>query len=588
MNKLINMNLGGMPFQIDDDAYSILSAYLTAIKRKFNDREIVEDIEARLAEMFHDNLKATGKQIISTSNVNEAIEVMGKPEEFEQGYADFDDTDSYQGTSSYSTQARKFFRDADDKVLGGVVSGLTKYFGINNPTWFRVGLFVLPFIDWLGLYISTSLVVLIYIVMWIVVPKAKTSTQKMQMRGEPINLDNIERSFNDGFNTVKKNLSSEQTTHVGNGIEAFIKGVLKVLLFIALAITVLFTLSIIIGLIAVAFGMGITSPTINQYLTGSALTTWSAVIGVIFMCIAPAVFLITLLIKLLFKHSIKMPIILAGTVSAFILGLILSSVSVGSVANDFNKVAKVKESTTLFTEPQELFIYGNELTDVSKKISFTAFNDEHSINDNVDLRIKESLGEETTLTISKKARGKNNQLAKDRTESLEYSYNINGNQLYFDEFFTIGDKDLFRNQEVDITLKIPVNTILNFDDSAYGVVKNANINGEYYSDYRLDKGKRWKLIDNKLAQIDQQGNLIETNDDVSEPSSSLESRIEEELGIRNLNIDFDESENHVEVSLLGKEILTIDVLERDENNEPKRVNIRFGNKTIDNLEINKN
>lgn len=589
MNKLINMNLGGMPFQIDDEAYSILNAYLSAVKRKFNDQEIVEDIEARLAEMFHDNLKATGKQIVSTTNVNEAIEVMGKPEEFEQGYAESDYTDSYENATGYSKRARKLFRDPDDKVFGGVVSGLTKYFGIDSPTWFRVGLFILPFLDWMGLYISTSLVLLTYIVMWIVVPKAKTATQKMQMRGEPINLDNIERSFNDGFDTVKKNLNRERTSQMGNGIESFIKAVLKVLLFIGLGIAILFTLCIVAGLIATAFGVGLTSPTINQYLTGSALTTWSAVIGIIFMCLAPAVFLITLLIKLLFKHSIKMPMILAGTLSAFILGFVLSVLSVGNVIADFNKIAKVKESSTLFTEPQELFIYGNELTDLSKKISFTAFNDEHSINENVDLRIRESLGNETTLTISKKARGKNHKLAKERLKSLDYSFQITGNQLNFDEFFTIDKNDLFRDQEVDITLKIPTNTVLNFDESAYGVVKNATINGEYYSDYRLSKGKRWKFIGTELAKIDNQGNILKaTNDSEKETTSTLEEIIENEFDIDNLNIDFDfdENENHLEVEVFGKDILTIDVLERNENNEPKRINVQFGNKKLSNLEIN--
>lgn len=588
MNKLINMNLGGMPFQIDDEAYSVLSAYLKAIKRKFHDREIVEDIEARLAEMFHENLKTTGKQIVSTVNVNEAIEVMGKPEEFEQGYADSQDYEQAQNSFTYSKQARKFFRDPSDKVLGGVVSGLTKYFGLMSPTWFRVGLFILPFLDWMGLYISTSLVVLTYIVMWIVVPKAKTATQKMQMRGEPINLDNIERSFNDGFDTVKKNLNHERTTQLGSGIEAFVKGLLKVILFIGLGIVILFTLGIIIGLIATAFGVGILSPTINQYLTGSALTTWSAVFGAVFMCLAPAIFLITLLIKLLFKQSIKMPIIAIGTLSAFIFGLLLSTLSVGRVVNDFTKTAKVKESSILYKEPKELFIFGNELTNLNDKISFTVFDDEHSINDNVDLRIKESLNNETVLTISKKVRGKTVQVANQRVETLNYSYRINENQLYFNEFFTIGKDDLFRGQEIDITLKIPANTILNFDESAYGVVKNANINGEYFSDNRLSNGKRWKLVNNELVQIDRFGNRVESKQHSKYEHSSLEERIEEELGISDLNIDFDfdESDNHIEVELFGKDILIIDVLERDENNEPKRVNVKFGENTIDNLEIN--
>lgn len=588
MNKLINMNLGGMPFQIDDEAYSVLSAYLKAIKRKFHDQEIVEDIEARLAEMFHENLKTTGKQIVSTVNVNEAIEVMGKPEEFEQGYADSQDYEQAQNSFTYSKQARKFFRDPSDKVLGGVVSGLTKYFGLMSPTWFRVGLFILPFLDWMGLYISTSLVVLTYIVMWIVVPKAKTATQKMQMRGEPINLDNIERSFNDGFDKVKKNLNHERTTQLGSGIEAFVKGLLKVILFIGLGIVILFTLGIIIGLIATAFGVGILSPTINQYLTGSALTTWSAVFGAVFMCLAPAIFLITLLIKLLFKQSIKMPIIAIGTLSAFIFGLLLSTLSVGRVVNDFTKTAKVKESSILYKEPKELFIFGNELTNLNDKISFTVFDDEHSINDNVDLRIKESLNNETVLTISKKVRGKTAQVANQRVETLNYSYRINENQLYFNEFFTIGKDDLFRGQEIDITLKIPANTILNFDESAYGVVKNANINGEYFSDNRLSNGKRWKLVNNELVQIDRFGNRVESKQHSKYEHSSLEERIEEELGISDLNIDFDfdESDNHIEVELFGKDILTIDVLERDENNEPKRVNVKFGENTIDNLEIN--
>lgn len=198
-----------MPFQIDVDAYNKLNAYLDAVKRRFShiegNDEIEEDIEARIAEMFQERLQATSRKIVSIRDVDDAIKIMGTPEEFDQFEAENDAySDTNNQRSTYKV-GKKLYRDPDDKVFGGVISGITKYFGFENPTWARIIVAALPILDFFGtLGISTSLLILTYIILWIVIPVAKTPLQKMQMRGERINLDNIERSVNDGVDRVKK------------------------------------------------------------------------------------------------------------------------------------------------------------------------------------------------------------------------------------------------------------------------------------------------------------------------------------------------------------------------------------------------
>ena len=198
MKRAISINLGGIVFNIDDDAYRELQAYLTQIESCFSDREeskeIMNDIEARIAELFNERI-TDYKKVITSKDVRDITDVMGGPEQF--GETEKESTHRQRerfGPSGY----RRMYRDPDNRILGGVCSGMSAYWRI-DPIILRI-LFVIAF---LGL--GTGLI--IYIILWIVLPEAKTKAQKLEMMGEKVNVSNIGKAFKEEFDNVKKNMN---------------------------------------------------------------------------------------------------------------------------------------------------------------------------------------------------------------------------------------------------------------------------------------------------------------------------------------------------------------------------------------------
>jgi len=187
MNKTFNINLGGYPFSIDEDAYNYIQEYLHTIRNHFSTSEscdeILLDIEVRMAELFQEHLK--GRMIISMKEIDEVIAVMGKPEDF--GAEAMGEHKSY-----YSKRQRKaipintgkrLFRDPDDKKLAGVCSGISAYLGIHDPVWVRL--------FFLALIFGAGVGPIMYLAIWFMVPEAVTASDKLSMRGEPSTVENI-------------------------------------------------------------------------------------------------------------------------------------------------------------------------------------------------------------------------------------------------------------------------------------------------------------------------------------------------------------------------------------------------------------
>src|SRR5690554_2369223 len=161
MKKTIQINIGGSVFFIDEDAYRTLSRYLEAIKQYLannEDRdEIIKDIELRIAELLIEK-RASETHAVSLHHIEEIIEVMGQPEDYRM---DDDEEHVYAKKSS-----KKFFRDLDDRFVGGVSAGLAHYIGM-DPVWMRL-LWVLLVLAGAGSPI------IVYIILWIIVPGART------------------------------------------------------------------------------------------------------------------------------------------------------------------------------------------------------------------------------------------------------------------------------------------------------------------------------------------------------------------------------------------------------------------------------
>jgi len=191
MKKTFSINLANQVYNIDEDAYLKLKEYLDRIEGYFADQrerdDIMNDIELRISELFAGRM-GIGKQVINLSDVEEVIGIMGDPREI----SGMDDEP--RNTRERMTGPRRIYRDPDDMMIGGVCSGLGAYLGIDTVI-VRV-LFILFLIFGVGL--------LVYLILWIVVPVARTTAQKLEMRGNPVNTTNIGKFFRDEFESVKK------------------------------------------------------------------------------------------------------------------------------------------------------------------------------------------------------------------------------------------------------------------------------------------------------------------------------------------------------------------------------------------------
>ncbi|HTL80434.1 MAG TPA: PspC domain-containing protein, partial [Bacteroidia bacterium] len=195
MNKTVTINISGIVFHIEEDAYARLQDYLAKVRNKFSSEEgreeIMADIESRIAEIFSEK---TGpfKQVVMMADVENVISQMGEPEVIgeESSSAKTETASDNTDHSGERRYRRRLYRDPDDKVIGGVCSGLGYYFDIDH-VWIRLGFAVLFFVFGTGL--------LFYILLMIIIPKAETTTERLEMRGEPVDINNIGKTIKEEF-----------------------------------------------------------------------------------------------------------------------------------------------------------------------------------------------------------------------------------------------------------------------------------------------------------------------------------------------------------------------------------------------------
>jgi phage shock protein PspC (stress-responsive transcriptional regulator) len=194
MKLTVSINLGGYSFNIDEDAYAELKRYLKNLELHFageeSASEILSDIEARMAELFRTRL--TGyKQVISMDDVRYAISILGTPE-------DLSDNEGPSSREKFSSPGyHRMYRDPDHRIIGGVCSGMGAYWRI-DPLIIRIIFILLIFMGGLG--------ILVYLILYVVLPEAKTTAQKIEMKGNPVNIHNIKNSVKNEFDNVRKNM----------------------------------------------------------------------------------------------------------------------------------------------------------------------------------------------------------------------------------------------------------------------------------------------------------------------------------------------------------------------------------------------
>lgn len=485
MNKTVNINLGGMFFHIDEDAYQKLTRYFDAIKRSLSNStgqdEIIKDIEMRIAEIITEK-HTHDKQVINAKEVDEIIAIMGQPEDYRLE----DDDQPKQTTTSFEPirKTKKLYRDIDRGMLGGVCSGLGHYFGI-DAVWLRIILIVLTIA-------GVGFPIIAYIVLWAVTPAAITTSEKLEMTGEPVTISNIEKKVREEFDNVSEKFKNAQYDKMGNQVKT---GFERVLGNFGEALSVIFKgfAKVLGALISVSAAMWLVALIILLFTLGSStfvdvpwqkyadainytdLPLW--IIGLLgFFAIGiPVFFLFILGLKLLINNMKSI-----GTIAKLTL-LAIWLISVGILitlgikqATEFGQRGKAVQKETLQIKPTDTltvkFRYNDFYAkDIYHRNDFEFIQDENGkeviYSNEISFHILKTDEALPYVQIEKQAKGRTLAEAKQRAEKISYGYKFENNQLILDNYLLAEVGSKYRDQEVEIFLYLPKGTLLKTDDS---------------------------------------------------------------------------------------------------------------------------
>jgi phage shock protein PspC (stress-responsive transcriptional regulator) len=499
MNKTININLGGIFFHIDELAYQKLKLYLDAIRRSLSDDpqgrdEILNDIELRIGELLSERIKDE-RQVVNENDIDEITKIMGKPEDYLVDEEIFDDEPTYRKSH---TSSKKLFRDGDDKFLGGVCSGLAHYIGM-DAIWMRI--------IWLVLAFGFGVGFLVYFLLWILIPVAETTAEKLQMKGEPVNISNIEKKIREEFQEVsskvkdgvnnatekvkssefKKNVESKAKSGFTEIVDTIGKIILAILTifgkFIG-ALLIFIAAITLIGLIIGAFsigsfeilGFGNDFVHYPPFFFDSVLPSWLLILFTFIAIGIPFVVLFMLGLKILSSNvksfSTTTKLSLLGIWIISLLGLGFAGINFATQTAFEGVHRQTEELTIVENDTLKIKMVGDE--NLSNRSELRRRYDVETVYNNdikklystrINLDIKTTDKSAAFIKIRKQSEGKNRLHANNDAEAIEYQFNLNDKNLMLNGYFLSDIQNRFKDQLIDITVYLPVNSFLYLDNT---------------------------------------------------------------------------------------------------------------------------
>ena len=509
MNKAANIHLAQTLFSIDEIAYNRLKKYLDQLERLFKNTEgakdILEDIEARIAELFTD-LKKDERYVISVEDVEKVIDTLGTPEDLAGEDAEQD--------SPYPSQPKKLFRDPDDRFIGGVAGGLSHYVGLDS-VWIRLILLILFFS-------SVGGVVLVYILLWILVPEAKTTAEKLTMKGEPVNVSNIKKKIKEELDQVSEKVKDVDYENMGSQLKKKSKDFSDFLLNVAKGIVKILTLLIgifmlfiagmvLLGLFISAIIGSVFSAMIPHELIqfGLSLNLPLFVLGFFALLIVgiPFVFLFMLGLQLLAQNKSIMSrmtklILLGLWVLALITLLVFGIVETKSFAISAkqNSVEMLDQQTA-----DTLKVYLNNDHKLMETVTvfnhFTLIEDEdenqYRLDRNVRININQNNANTIELSVEKNAKGWQQKQAIQNAKAIEYKYDYFDHQLILDGFWLSPIENKAHPENVRLNLLIPQGQYIYLDQDLGKYMSSQIENDQDFYRKRV-AGHLWKMENNTL------------------------------------------------------------------------------------------
>lgn len=534
MNKTLSIGLAGFSFTIEEHAYIKLSDYLAALRSTLDTNEadeVMHDIEIRMVEIFKDSLAK--REVINDTDVEKVIAQIGKPEQIEEQeeayFSEKTSKNSKRNSSDYSGN-KQLFRDPEKQKIAGVCAGLAHYVGMDisamRAIWLGIAI--------LGIFtaaISTSLIVLIYVILWVVLPQAQTATDFLKMKGKPMNFDNLKNESNKLVQFA--NESTQRVGEIYNENKPYINnagsGVWNVIKYFIGGIFALMAVGSIIG-VFVLFGMfGIDSnfPGANEmkfYFDDEGLyKVLSAII--IIGSLIPAILFSLLSIKI-FSPKTKLRNIGWVIGALFVTLMALGAYFGVSMAKKeaFLKGDKEDvENVDINTTSDSLFV---DMKQVTIPQDFTAydddiFSDRKSVYEGdypvVDVTRKSNI---TTpyLIIKKEGKGYNIPI------QMNVPVEIQGNKILLPNFMKYPYEHRFRDYNVNYELVVPQKTqIFKVRDNVLQISGDLNGDGKDDDDNDDDYG-------NENVNIQIGKNSIQANSGKSDSMIVNGKKVSKEMG----------------------------------------------------------
>ena len=491
MNKTININLGKVFFHIDEKAYEVLKKYLDAIKKQLKHQEgaeeVMRDIEVRIAELFLQDIK-NQQQVVELDEVNKVIEILGQPKDFS---LEDEEEASSTNESNWKDQSfipsKKLYRETEDYYLAGVCGGLAHYLG-TTPLVIRLIWILLS-------VISFGTFAVLYIALWIVVPPAMTTSQKLEMKGESINLSNIEKKVKEDFEKVKDKLNEidyeelkrkgKSGAHeIATGFQKTFHFIIRILRKIIGGFIVFFAgiglFTAFSTLLGISILDGFNLEAIHSLDTSGFIfdiPIWAQSILFLLLSCIPLWLLLLLGLKLLNPIGFKVSksnligsLIIWGI--AIVVLIVLTIASSNQNTGVFNSYSRASTMNDLNVKEDTLTLKMNyplsyvDAPSYSKKLELK--HDENgelfTFGRNIQIEFIENKGENPMLRVNKKSYNHTWDMAKSAVESLKYNWAVTPNEIIFDSHLENKSEYISSDMRVKLDVFMPENFVLSFDE----------------------------------------------------------------------------------------------------------------------------
>jgi phage shock protein PspC (stress-responsive transcriptional regulator)/uncharacterized membrane protein len=497
MNKTIIININGIVFHIEEDAYELLRRYMTDVKRHFaystDNEEIVTDIENRLAEMFNERLISDHKQVVELADVTYVTAKMGNVDDF-----DIDEENDVPLRTF-----RKLFRDSDDRILGGVCAGIAHFLNVETK-WMRLLALALIFIGGLGIPV--------YVILWAIMPAAKSRADRMAMKGEPINLHNFKKNFDEEVEGLKGGFDRAQNEvrpiahQIGKLIETiaklFIKLVVTIVAFSGIVAMIMLFIALVIFLgywnsnELNTFPFTVVNPAYKSVLTLSAFV----------LAFIPIAALVLFALRILVSRMTISKTVYFSMLILWISALALAAYHGSKIGSEFNEQAEFSVTTPL-TPSSVYYLRVNRVEFLTKEDSTrynidptnfkgTLISRNQDFNEPRSVRIEIVRGEvnRPTLTQEFSAHGSNFEEALATARRTKHGFVQQDSILIFDLKTQREKRDLWRDQSVKLILRIPENTRIMIEPYVDSYLQGHNIwecrpadskRDEYISEWKM-------------------------------------------------------------------------------------------------------